>query len=435
MVSLQLFIFCLGLLLSREVVAIWPQPEFCLQGDCVLWLSSSVQITLSSSQNSSASYGLRRYARYFSASSWLDFIYAQTFRNRDSAASEAAILQAAIQRTQESILSTQFVPWKFHPRGADWEPALNISGAMISQVLIQQRMAASSDPSNTRAYLDGDESYRISITADGKATISSNATIGTIRALQTFAQLFYAHSSGSGTYTPYAPVSIADSPTWSHRGLNLDISRSVFLPSDVMRTIDAMATAKFSRLHLHATDAQSWPIVIPSMPDLSVKGAYNPYVTWSPTDLANVQFYGLSRGVAVYIEIDMPGHTASVAHAYPDLITAFNELDWDTFSAEPPSGQLKLNSSAVSSFVTTLLKDLLPRSFPYTSIFHTGGDELNVNCYLLDPTVRSNSSSVIQPLLQAFVAHAHSLVREAGFTPIVWEEMLLDWNLTMHDSA
>lgn len=428
-------VFGLYLLLLTNVAAIWPQPTSFTSGEQVIWLSPTVQF-LSSSRNGSGYYDLRRYAAMVGGVRFYDFMHAQVIPRRDTTPSEANILQAAIQRTQQSILSTQFVPWKFHPReNTTWEPALNTSCTIINQVMINQTTSASSNASDTRSYVDGDESYTISITADGTATIVSNATIGTVRALQTFTQLFYAHSSRSAIYTPYAPLSITDSPKWRHRGLNLDISRGEFLPSDVMRTIGAMASAKFSRLHIHATDAQSWPIVIPSLPDLSAKGAYNPYITWSPNDLGNVQSYGLSRGIAVYIEIDMPGHTASVAYAYPDLVTAFNELDWNSFSAEPPSGQLKLNSSAVPAFVSTLLGDLLPRSSPYTSFFHTGGDELNANCYLLDPTVQSNSSSVIQPLLQAFVSHAHSIVRSAGLTPIVWEEMLLDWNLTLHDAA
>lgn len=33
----------------------------------------------------------------------------------------------------------------------------------------------------------------------------------------------------------------------------------------------------------------------------------------------------LWRGVEVYVDIDMPGHTASIWHAYPELITAYDQ--------------------------------------------------------------------------------------------------------------
>ncbi len=199
-----------------------------------------------------------------------------------------------------------------------------------------------------------------------------------------------------------------------------------------MRTIDALAWNKFNRLHLHATDSQSWPFDVPALPELAQKGAYMKGLSYSPGDVKDIQEYGAYRGVEVYVEFDMPGHTASIEFAYPDLIAGFNiQPNWGTYANEPPSGQLKLNSPAVYSFLDKLWKDVLPRLSPYSSYFHTGGDELNLNVYLFDETVKSNLTSVIQPYLQKFVDYNHAKLRAAGLTPVVWEEMLLVWNLTL----
>ena len=415
------------LVLTICSLAVWPEPSESSYGDTTLWLSPSFSIV----QPNGYSEGGRITQYVVNAIRDIHHHSQHHFRRRSNSSgiSEGDILAAAISRTQSTIQGTKFIPWKFHPRNATWEPSKSNATAQLTQITIDQESAFASNAS-VAAYLDGDESYSIEITADGTGTISSKSTIGTIRALQTLEQLFYSHSKG-GVYTPYAPISISDSPKWAHRGINLDICRNVFGPDDVKRTLDAMATAKFSRLHVHATDAQSWPLVIPALPELATKGAYQPYLVWTPDDLAAVQQYGLERGISVFIEIDMPGHTASVAHAYPDLIAAFNQEDWNTFSAEPPTGQFKLNSPAVYDFIDTVLGDLLPRSVPYSNFFHTGGDEINVNVYLLDETVGSNSSEVIQPLLQQFVSHAQSLVQQAGLHPIAWEELILDWNLTL----
>ena len=116
-----------------------------------------------------------------------------------------------------------------------------------------------------------------------------------------------------------------------------------------------------------------------------------------------VQRHGLYHGVEVFVEIDMPGHTGSIQHSHPELITAYNARPWSTFAQEPPAGQLKLNSPEVHSLVRTLLKDLIPRIVPYTSIFHIGGDEINKECYRLDDTVRSADKAVIKPHLQSFM--------------------------------
>ncbi len=212
----------------------------------------------------------------------------------------------------------------------------------------------------------------------------------------------------------------------------MDLSRNWFATTDIMRMIDAMAYNKFNRMHLHITDSQSWPLQVPSLPELAAKGAYRADLSYSPSQLRDVQYYGALQGVEVYIEIDSPGHTSSIAYAYPDLIASFNiQPNWDHYAAEPPSGTLKLNSTAVSDFMNTLYSDVLPRVRPLSAYFHTGGDEVNQNAYLNDDTVRSNDTSVLRPLIQKFVDRNHDQIRANGMIPVVWEEMLLTWNLTL----
>lgn len=341
------------------------------------------------------------------------------------------ILQSAFDRTRRHLFEDKFVPWKFHPRNSPFEPLLN-SQSFIHNVYVQQKNI---ETKNANRPLVGEvnESYTLSITEDGAVHITAASSNGVLYALETFTQLFYQHSqSTSGVYTPYAPVAIQDTPKFSHRGLNLDVARNFYPKDDILRTIDALAWNKFNRLHLHVTDSQSWPLEIPALPDLAKKGAYRNDLFYSCSDIEDIQLYGLSRGVEVYVEIDMPGHTASIALSDPELIAAFNiQPEWSTYANEPPSGQLKLNSPAVYAFLEKLWNDLLPRVSPYSAYFHTGGDELNKQVYNLDPTVQSNLSSVIQPLLQKLVDFNHDKLRANGLTPIVWEDMLLVWNLTL----
>ncbi|KAF7510182.1 hypothetical protein GJ744_007081 [Endocarpon pusillum] len=413
MLSSRFILLSINLFISFGL-CLWPHPREFTSGSSVLWVSSQLNFQTSCGNATTGGYSRRS----------IDNVSIPT-----NYFSEQEILQSAIQRTQKKITSTRFVPWKFYSKTTNFEPDSSASNQTLTTVKISQSNAATGTIS-AKDFFSGDESYTITISEYGAADIKSNSTLGTIRALQTLEQLFYAYSDLSRVYTPLAPISIVDSPKWPHRGLNLDISRNVFNPTDVMRTLDAMSTCKMSRLHLHATDAQSWPIEIPSLPTLAEKGAYRPYFTWSPEGLRAVQFYGLQRGISVFLEIDMPGHTGSIANAFPELITAYNETDWSTFAAEPPSGSLKLNSSAVYDFLGTLFSDVLPRVSPYTTFFHNGGDEVNRNAFLLDETVQSNSSDVLQPLVQKIMSNVTGMVREAGLTPIVWEEMLVDWNLT-----
>jgi hexosaminidase len=46
-----------------------------------------------------------------------------------------------------------------------------------------------------------------------------------------------------------------------------------------------------SQLHWHITDAQSFPLVIPSHPEVSKAGAYSAEEVYSPADVADIVAY------------------------------------------------------------------------------------------------------------------------------------------------
>lgn len=431
--------------------ALWPEPTEMTTGDQTFWVTPGTLTAVLRCGNAETvlSGPDRRWTPpndwghlLADASRWTQVLWDRVpffagNRSKDHTApalTEALILRNAIHDTFKSIDKSDFVPWKFHPRNSRFEPAVDGRHQTISTLEIQQRRCPGDERLHPRTFFDGDEAYELLI-HNSTAILRVESTLGALRGLQTFRQLFYRHRDSSAHYTSLGPLTLSDRPKWKHRGISIDIARNPFQPRDLVRTIDAMASAKLSRLHVHATDSQSWPIEIPALPDLARKGAYHPDLVWTAHDLEHIQSYGTSKGVSVFIEIDMPGHTASVAHAYPHLIAAFNELDWSTFAAEPLSGQLKLNSSEVTTFVARVLNDLLPRSQPYTSLYHIGGDEVNLPAYLLDETVHSEDPATLQPLLQRFIDHVVGIVSGFGLQPIVWEEMLLDWNLTLPSEA
>lgn len=198
-----------------------------------------------------------------------------------------------------------------------------------------------------------------------------------------------------------------------------------------MRTLEAIIFNKLNILHLHATDSQSSPLEIPLLPDLALKGAYHPSQIWTGAEFRELQKYGACRGIEIYVEVDMPGHTASIHQAFPSLIMAYNKQPWNTYALKPPSGQLKLNCQEVQHFLATLLDDLLPPVLPCSSRFHVGGDELNTEAYNLDPNFGSSSKDMIRPILQSFFDHDMGQVKSRSLTPVAWEEILLDWELDL----
>ncbi|KAL2124498.1 hypothetical protein VTJ04DRAFT_863 [Mycothermus thermophilus] len=402
--------FLFFLVAIQPVTAVWPAPKNFTKGNTVLYLHQAVKITYNGDPLS----------------------YTYGYVPRDITSKE--VVQAGVSRTLDGIFGSKFVPWKLHKPGSQFEPDLHKGQKWISTFEIVQ---TAKDKPSTFKPLAGevDESYKLSVSAEGAAKLTAASSIGILRGLETFSQLFYQHSAGTFWYTPYAPVEVEDSPQFPHRGILMDTARHFFPVEDILRTIDAMSWNKLNRLHIHVTDSQSWPLVLPSMPEVSEKGAYHPSQTYSPTDIENIQRYGAIRGVEVYFEIDMPGHIGVVALSHPELIVAYNELPYHWWCAQPPCGAFKLNSTEVDKFLEKLFDDFLPRVAPYAAYFHTGGDELNKNDSMLDDGVRSNSSDVLQPLLQKFIDAQHGRVRKAGLTPVVWEEIPLEWNITIADDT
>jgi hexosaminidase len=425
---------CLSLILVAvgPAAAIWPAPQSFTNGTSVLYLHQNIKVTYN---NESVCWpsccSIHAFPEHGPRTE--QYVYPQiqyTYGYEPRTLTSKEVVQAGVSRALTGILNSKFVPWMLHKPGSDFEPDLGKGQKWVNTLQISQ---TSKDEPSAFKPLAGevDESYNLTMSAEGDVRLSAVSSIGVLRGLETFTQLFYQHSKGNFWYTPYAPVSIQDAPRFPHRGVMMDTARHFFPVSDILRTIEAMAWNKLNRLHIHATDSQSWPLVLPSMPEVSEKGAYHSSQTYSPADIEKIQQYGAQRGVEVYFEIDMPGHIGSVSLSHPELIVAYNVQPYYWYCAQPPCGAFKLNDTAVDAFLEKLFDDVLPRVAPYAAYFHTGGDELNKNDSMLDEGIRSNDSAVLQPLLQKFIDTQHARVRKAGLTPITWEEIPLDWNVTM----
>ncbi|KAG9315523.1 hypothetical protein JVU11DRAFT_3139 [Chiua virens] len=267
------------------------------------------------------------------------------------------------------------------------------------------------------------EEYVLTIPGDGSpATLTANSTLGLYRGLTTFGQLWYYYNGK--TYTLEAPYAITDAPAYVRRVLLFHVCPTFPVP-DLIRTLDAMSWVKINTFHWHITDSQSFPLIVAQYPELATNGAYSAENTYSPEDVQYIVQYAAQ-------EIDTPGHTAIIGETYPDYVACFHETPWSTYANEPPAGQLRFALPEVVNFTTNLLTDVaatLPSSY-----FSTGGDELNTNCYVNDTLTQQQLNSTNTTLIQAlqsFTNTTHSALIAQGKTPVVWEEMVLQFNLTL----
>ncbi|KAJ7644582.1 glycoside hydrolase family 20 protein [Roridomyces roridus] len=345
-------------------------------------------------------------------------------------------LLAAVAQTK-TYLETDKLERLIPGRSASDAPSLKKAGVLPSLTLSLQSKSSPVLSIASEAVKDlhsRSEGYTLSIPADGSpAHLSANSTLGLFRGLTTFTQFWYSDAEGKTTYTNVAPVNIAnDVPAYPYRGLMLDTARNFFPVADIKRTLDAMSWVKINTFHWHITDAQSFPLSLPDFPELAAQGAYSSNQIYSAADVQDVATYAAERGIDILMEIDTPGHTTAISLSHPSFVACPYAAPWSSFANEPPAGQLRLATPAAVNFTKEVIgaaAKALPGKY-----FSTGGDEVNMKCYDDDAQTQADlkaSGQTFEQALSAFVGATHSALAALGKSAVVWEEMVLDFNITL----
>jgi hexosaminidase len=120
-------------------------------------------------------------------------------------------LQSAVARTLKYIRNDKLerlVVGRGSGDAAAIESAKQLPSLVVSSKDSRTIASEARDLLGTR-----DEAYTLDIPSDGSpATLSANSTLGLLRGLTTFSQLWYTY--GSNIYTVEAPISISDSPAF-----------------------------------------------------------------------------------------------------------------------------------------------------------------------------------------------------------------------------
>ena len=93
----------------------------------------------------------------------------------------------------------------------------------------------------------------------------------------------------------------------------IDTARHYLPVGFIKKTIDGMLFNKYNVLHWHAVDQDSFPIYIPTRPELSQYG--NLGGTYSEADIKELIQYAKIRGIRIVPEFDSPAHTLSWARS------------------------------------------------------------------------------------------------------------------------
>jgi hexosaminidase len=198
------------------------------------------------------------------------------------------------------------------------------------------------------------ERYTISITNRDSWTLNANYYPGFLRGLETFSQLFELNDQEESEIVGL-PILISDGPQFRWRGFMIDTSRHYMPVSTVKRALDSMLYSKLNVLHWHIIDEDSFPMVVPTVPELSEFGSVGGIFT--PEDIQSVIDYARLRGIRVIPEIDTPAHTRSWGRSekYKDITLDCNGIYMGQF--DPTINTTWEVVEKVMDFVNTTFQD------------------------------------------------------------------------------
>lgn len=380
-ICVVLFLFEVGLVCGAsngQQVRIWPMPKYFRNGDKTLFLSNDFELSTSGSK-----YGDR-----------------------------LGILKDGFLRFMGSISQDHVIDANFsrYPQSSFLKGVHVVIHSSSDELSYVSRTALKNHPV---AY-GVDESYNLSIPAAGNPTyahIEANSVYGAVHGLQTFSQLCNYNFKTRLIEVGLVPWTIVDGPRFPYRGLLIDTSRH-YLPLPVIKNvIDSMTYAKLNVLHWHIVDSQSFPLEIPSYPNLW-KGTYSASERYTMVDAAEIVSYARRRGINVLAEIDVPGHAGSWGVGYPSL--------WPSPECKEP---LDVSSDFTFQVIDGILSDF-KKIFNYRYV-HLGGDEVDTTCWETTPRVskwmkehKMNGSEAYQ----YFVLKAQKIALSHGYDIINWEE-------------
>ncbi|KAJ1436388.1 Glycoside hydrolase family 20, catalytic domain [Sesbania bispinosa] len=280
---------------------------------------------------------------------------------------------------------------------------------------------------NEELQLGVDESYNLFVAKDkvhsgaGQVTIEANTVYGALRGLETFSQLCSFDYTTKTVQIYKAPWSIRDKPRFPYRGLLLDTSRH-YLPIDVIKQIiESMSYAKLNVLHWHIIDEQSFPLEVPTYPNLW-KGSYTEWERYTVEDAYEIVNFSKMRGIHVMPELDVPGHAESWGIGYPEV--------WPSRSCREP---LDVSKKFTFDVLTGILTDMR-KIFPF-ELVHLGGDEVHTDCWSNTSHVKKwlrDHNLTTEDAYQYFVLKAQNIALLKNWSPVNWEETFNTFPTKLH---
>ncbi len=280
------------------------------------------------------------------------------------------------------------------------------------------------------------EAYQLNITTKAIEIAYSNPK-GLMNGLKTLNQLQWLNNGRLPQCT------IKDKPLFKYRGMHLDVSRHFFSVAEIKQYIDLISAYKINYFHWHLTDDQGWRIEIkkyPKIQEIAAKrketlvGHYNdqphqfdgkPYGGYyTQAAIKDIIKYASTKGVEIIPEIDIPGHTAALISAYPELSCHKKQVDvatkWGVFF------DVLCPTDYTFSFLEDVFDEVMDL-FP-SKYIHIGGDECPKdqwkNSEFCQQLIAKKGLKNELGLQSYFIKRMESYLNKKGKQIIGWDEIL-----------
>ena len=236
---------------------------------------------------------------------------------------------------------------------------------------------------------------------------------------------------------------IEDKPAVSLRSFHIDTVRHFFSIDELKKMIDTAALFKFNTWHWHFSDDQGFRIECGRFPLLHEIGSrrqgdhFGNYASdeeeggyYTREEVRELVAYCQDRGIQVIPEIDFPGHTSAILHAYPSLGCTGEPVEVKT------SGGIFYDLICAGKeesfrFVCELIEDMA-ELFP-GPYFHIGGDEAPKtvwgSCPDCQARMKEKGLRSLRELQGDFENRLIEFVKSLGKTAIVWNDAAYGGNL------
>lgn len=270
--------------------------------------------------------------------------------------------------------------------------------------------------------------YRIAIESPDFIRIQASSRHLLSPALATLAQLLALRP-----VRLHLPLLLHDWPHYAWRGLLVDVSRH-FLPLPLLRRcIDAMEASRLNVLHLHLTDAASFPLLLndTALADgtplplslLALRGAFhNETKIYTAEGLRGLVDYAAQRGIVIVPEIDLPAHSFSWGKAFPQLVLPHNASTSKVKSRDMvPLDVSQPQLLPVVRAVLAQVSEIFPSRF-----LHVGGDEVRPEPWAETPRVvawlaQQEPKRSVGELFRSFESSVFDMLASFKKRPLVWQ--------------